>query len=253
MTQDDRLSQIETLWSMVYRAHHETDTADSKLRLDAQHRLLARYGTAIQRYLAGALRDPNAAEDVYQEFAVRFLRGDYRKVSAERGRFRSFLKVVLARLVADHYRYRIRRPAVSLDINVIASQSDEQRFEQNFQTIWRDQLLTQAWELLKDDQDRSGQPWMTVLRLRVENPQWRSHQLAEQLSKLTGSEYNAERLRVVLHRSREKFADHLIQAIAQSLEIDTLEAIEAELAELELLPYCQSVLQRRKSQTPPKD
>lgn len=253
MSQDDRLSQIETLWSMVYRAHHEADTSDSNHRLDAQHQLLARYGNAIQRYLAGALRDPHAAEDVYQEFAVRFLRGDYRKVSAEKGRFRNFLKVVLARLVADHHRYRLRRPTVSLDVDVIASQANEQRLEQDFHTIWRDQLLAQAWERLKDDQERSGQPWMTVLRLRVENPQWRSQQLADQLSELTGSDFTAERLRVVLHRSREKFADHLIQVIAQSLEADTLEAIEAELAELELLPYCQSVLQRRQRQTPPKD
>src|SRR6516225_4718871 len=96
---DRHLSRISTLWSLVSAAQHEPGDESRA----AQKKLLERYGTAIRRYLLGAVRDANAAEDLWQEFAYRFLHGDLHGVDPQRGRFRDFVKGVLFHLVADYH------------------------------------------------------------------------------------------------------------------------------------------------------
>ena len=91
---EEHLSQITTLWTMLLRAHTPADDAAA-----ARHALLERYGGAVGRYLLGAVHDPDAAAELTQEFAVRFLRGDFRRAEAARGRFRDYLKTALIHLV----------------------------------------------------------------------------------------------------------------------------------------------------------
>src|SRR5262245_53157966 len=108
-----RLSEISTCWAAVCQAH-----ADAGVNTEAARReLLDRYGGAVSRYLRGALRDAAAAEDLYQEFALRFLRGDFRRADPKCGRFRDFVKTALARLVSRHDSRRRAGP-LSLDIDV---------------------------------------------------------------------------------------------------------------------------------------
>lgn len=241
MNDPDRLSQIETLWSMVYTANQEGD--DQSV---AQRELLARYGTAIQSYLRGALRDPVAAEDAYQEFAVKFLNGSFKNANHEKGRFRSFLKVVLSRLVADHFRSLKRKPTVQMDSQVVVPEKSDDvgEKEREFLNFWRDQMLTLAWQQLAEEERDSSMPWMTVLRLRVEKPDLRSADLALELSEKLKEEVTPTRLRVLLHRAREKFSKHLIAAVGQTIQEDTLDSVEQELAELELLKYCQRTIEQ---------
>ena len=74
---DERLSRIETQWTAVLRAHGPaTDSAR-----DVRDRLMLHYSGAAYRYLLGAVRDPDTAADLCQEFAVRFLRGDFRRAA----------------------------------------------------------------------------------------------------------------------------------------------------------------------------
>lgn len=244
MTDPNRLSQIETLWSMVYTAHGEGEVN----RSDAQHQLLARYGGAIQRYLVGALRDANAAEDIYQEFAVKFLRGDFRSANEAKGRFRSFLKVVLGRMVADYYRRHARRPTHQLDSSVqVTDESEAEQREREFLNVWRDEMLTSAWNELAQEEARTGKPWMRVLKLRVENPDLRSAGLAEALAKEIDQPVTATRVRVLLHRARERFSNFLINAVSETLSTANIESVEQELAELQLLQYCQAIVEQRKN------
>src|SRR3712207_7176976 len=49
-------------------------------------------------------RSEAAAEELLQEFAVRFLRGDFRRADPQRGRFRDYVKTALIHLVIDHQR-----------------------------------------------------------------------------------------------------------------------------------------------------
>src|SRR5437868_15369064 len=101
-----RLSRIDTLWTMLLRAHGGEPGAVQ----DAQCKLLERYRGAVYRYLLGAVRDADAAEELAQEFALRFVRGDFRRASPDRGRFRSYLKTALIHLVTDYHRARQRAP-----------------------------------------------------------------------------------------------------------------------------------------------
>lgn len=245
----DRLSQIDTLWSVVRRAHDGTATGAQ----DAQRQLLFQYGHAIQRYLRTKLRDPSAADDVYQDFAVKFVRGDFHKATPEKGRFRTFIRTVLYRQVADFYRERKRKGDVQLNqelIDPVAPSDDDARNDQ-FAEVWRDEMLKKAWDGLYKLQKTSDKHWYTVLQLRVNNPEMRSAQLASALSDEIGKPISSANVRVLLHRSREKFSGLLIETIADSLDSTCYEEIEAELADLQLLDYCHAALEvlKQKAQT----
>src|SRR6516165_12315319 len=100
------LSGISTPWVLLRQAHagSEPDAAT------AQRLLLHRYSGAAYRYLRGALHDEEAALDLFQEFVLRFLRGDFRRADPAAGRFRDYLRTALIHLVTDHHRDRQARP-----------------------------------------------------------------------------------------------------------------------------------------------
>ena len=236
----ERLSQIDTLWSMVRQAHQ----SDAEVARNAQRQLLQQYGNAIQRYLNTKLRDPGAADDVYQDFAIKFVRGDFQKASPEMGRFRTFLRTVLFRQIADYYRTKKRRGDVQLDVNLVepsADVADETRDGQ-FAEVWRDEMLKKAWDALYDLAEASGKPWYTVLQLRVHNPQMRSAELARAMGQQLDRPMSSANVRVLLHRAREKFSVLLIETISNSLNSNSADDIEEELGDLQLLEYCQAAL-----------
>src|SRR5262249_34829660 len=103
---ENRLSQIATRWSVLLQAHQETDAAAA-----ARQQLLERYCGAVYRYLLAAVRDHHAAEDLTQEFALRFVRGQFRLADPERGRFRDYVKTALFHLVDDYRRRQGRAPS----------------------------------------------------------------------------------------------------------------------------------------------
>ena len=95
MDDDDlHISRIQTAWTMVRDAHRDHTAVQV-----AQQHLLDRYGGAIRRYALSALRSEDAADDVLQEFSLKFLRGDFAAASPERGRFRAFVKTIVYRLI----------------------------------------------------------------------------------------------------------------------------------------------------------
>lgn len=242
----DDLSQIDTLWSVVRRAHDGTATGAQ----DAQRQLLFQYGNAIQRYLRTKLRDPSAADDVYQDFAVKFVRGDFHKATPEKGRFRTFIRTVLYRQVADFYRDRKRKGDIQLDEQLLdpVAPSDADSRDEQFAEVWRDEMLKKAWDGLYALQQKSDKYWYTVLQLRVHNPEMRSAELADALSADVGKPISSANVRVLLHRSREKFSGLLIETISDSLDSNSYDDIEAELADLQLLDYCHAALETLKQQ-----
>src|SRR5262249_51717765 len=94
------ISQIETLWPMLRQAH-----GGSPAQINAaQEVILKRYRPAVYRYLLACVGDADAADELAQEFALRFVRGDFRNANPERGRFRDLLKSALYHLVIDHHK-----------------------------------------------------------------------------------------------------------------------------------------------------
>src|SRR5438105_1539446 len=157
---DDELhiSRIPTAWSMVRRAHGDHTAVQS-----AQQRLLDRYGGAIKRYALSALRDEDAADEVYQEFALKFIRGDFGNADPERGRFRAFVKTVVYRLIVDYQRRskkRLRESPMHSNVAEPAAEAPEANNDDAmFRTSWRDELLARCWQRLADDEKETGKPY----------------------------------------------------------------------------------------------
>lgn len=240
---DDRLSRIETMWSLVNRAHGPT----AHVPAEAQQALLDRYGGAVHRYALAALRSEEAADEVFQEFALRFIRGDFRRADPEKGRFRSFLKTVVYHLIVDHQRKQkrgAREAQLGADSPEPAAKTEEALAEL-FNQSWRDELLARTWQAMEAEQQSSGKPYYTALRCRVENPDARSPELADLLSEKLGKPVKAGAARVMLHRAREAFGEHLITEVVHSLPECNRERLEEELVDLNLLEYCRPALERK--------
>lgn len=242
---DQRLSQVQTLWTVVCRAHGD-GTVNSVQK--AQEQLLTRYCTVVRRYLLGALRDADAADELTQEFALRFVRGDLKGADRQRGRFRDYLKGTLFHLIGDFYRRKKKAPAPLADEQVPSTAPDEVAGDdQEFLRSWRSELLQRAWQLLAQLQETTGQPFFRVLQLRASQPELRSGDMAAQLSADSGQTVTAAWVRQNLHRAREKFADYLLDEVRQTLDQPTLEHLEDELILLDLHGYCQPALEALRS------
>ncbi|MGE0759800.1 MAG: RNA polymerase sigma factor [Pirellulaceae bacterium] len=243
MLDDNHLSQIDTLWSIVRRAH----ASDLALAAPAQQQLLERYGGAARRYLRAVVKDQETADDLYQQFAVKFLSGDLARATPARGRFRDLLKTTLFRMGMDHFRNRKRRPPPApLDTAVVPAAMDgEQQADEQFMVSWREELLACAWQAMENEERTSGKPMYSALRLRVDQPSLRSPELAQRMSVELGREISSANVRVILHRARERFAALLLDAVVQSLDQPTSAEVEEELCELRLLEYCRPALTAR--------
>ncbi len=240
---NQRLSRITTQWTLIYQAHQsQVETVSA-----AQRALLKRYCGAVYRYLLGALRNADAAEELSQEFALRFVRGDFKRADPERGRFRDFVKTALYHLIVDYHRREKKRPQpLPADSGQLPNAEPEPvQSDQEFLARWREELLDRTWEALAELQAQTGQLYHTVLRWRAEHPKAPAAQLAEQLSVESGKPFTDVGIRQTLHRARTKFAELLLQEVARSLESSEPERLEQELIDLGLLVYCRPALDRR--------
>jgi RNA polymerase sigma-70 factor (ECF subfamily) len=127
-----------------------------------------------------------------------------------------------------------------------AASADTADDDEVFRASWREELLARCWQRLDEEEKRSGKPYHTVLKYRIDHPEARSPELAAGLSEILGKPINAGAVRVQLHRTRDAFADLLLEEVRQSLESDALDEAEEELIELNLLEYCRPALERRR-------
>jgi RNA polymerase sigma-70 factor (ECF subfamily) len=247
---EQHLSQITTAWTMFGAAHGLTPG-----RADAQAQLLQRYGAPVYRYLLAALRDRDAADELFQEFALRFLRGDFRRAEAAKGRFRDYLKSSLFRLIVDARRRQKRasdvRPLPRDPADLAPLQADEDagalgaEADRQFLDVWRAELIAAAWDALRASEAATGQPVHAVLKLRGDEPSLKSAEMAERLGAQLGKAVSAGWVRKKLLLAREVFTDALLDAVAQSIPDPTPARIEEELIELGLVDRCRDALARR--------
>jgi RNA polymerase sigma-70 factor (ECF subfamily) len=239
---DPRLSRLSTEWNLIFQA--QTGTPEEATRAAAQ--LISRYAGAVHRYFLKALGDPDAASELDQEFAIRFLRGDFRHADPIRGRFRDYVKRAVQNLMKDYYRRK--RPVRSLDSSVAEPAVTDEglaQFDRQFLVSWRSDLLDRAWVSLRQREATTGQPYHTILRLRVDHPELTSEDYSQRLSATLGRPVSPGAFRQALQRARRVYAHHLIEEVGASLDDPTLQAIEEELAELQLLEHCRPYLKLR--------
>lgn len=234
-----RLGDVSTLWTVVLRA------GGDEAATTARHVLCHRYHGPAEKFLRAALGDDQAAAELAQEFAVRVLRGDLGGAHPDRGRFRDFVKGVLRHQIADHYR-RLGRareaPAGSRLPDPSAPAADPAALDREWVSAWRQALLDRAWAALAEHQARTGQPAFEVLRFRADHPDLRSHEMAGPLGARLGRPVTADWVRQAIHRARERFGELLLGEVADTLSDPDADALADELADLELLQYCQAAL-----------
>ncbi len=177
--QDQRLSRIETLWTQMFRASKPDEKPDEMAR-----DLVLRYYGAVYRYILGIVRNEDMAMDLTQEFATRFLRGDFKKANPERGRFRDFLKVSLRNLVMDFYRkqkvQREKGPRPLPDESSIpGSPADQSASDEAFVSSFREEVLARTWEALAEAERASGKSYHSVLRFQIQHPEMAGAEMAE--------------------------------------------------------------------------
>jgi RNA polymerase sigma-70 factor (ECF subfamily) len=232
------LNGISTPWTLVRQAHAGAEPAAAA----AQRLLLQRYCGAAYRYLRGALRDEEAALELFQEFVLRFLRGDFRRADSAAGRFRDYLRVALSHLVTDYHRERQARPQpLPADLAQREPADEAAGRDAAFLRSWREELVNRTWEALA----QAKPAYHAVLAFHVENPEVPSPQMAERLSARLGRPFTAAHVRVTLQRAREKFAGLLLDEVAHSLGPCTEEELVQELRALQLLKLCATALERR--------
>ncbi len=207
--------------------------------------MLLRYCGAIYRYLVRVVKDANVADELAQEFALRFVQGKFQNVDPSRGRFRDYIKTCLFNLIREHFRKAARNPQELLQ-DASAGPEVIELEEADFVEGWRDETLTKTWDALAKHEKESGQVYHTVLDYRTQHPDLTSAQLAEALTKQLGRPLTPSGVRQLVHRARERFANLLIDEVASSVQSQNIDDVADELGELGLLPYCKDVLEQRR-------
>jgi RNA polymerase sigma-70 factor (ECF subfamily) len=226
-----QLKEMETCWTVVMQAHAGGDDTVTSARRD----LLERYSGAIYRYLVGAVRDPDVAADLSQEFALRLLRGEFHRVHPERGRFRDYIRSVLINMVRKYYREQQRRPqALAEESWAVAPDAEFPSLEE----CLRVEVLARTWKALKQAHPR----YYTVLKLRAHNPGLSSSAIAEQLTAVSGCCWKSAQVRKTIERARALFVELLFAEVSSSFQCTDQEDLWEALEGLDLLKYCRHSL-----------
>jgi RNA polymerase sigma-70 factor (ECF subfamily) len=242
---DRRLGEIETAWTMLHKAHQEGGAAGP-----ARNALLLRYYGAVYHYLLGMVHDTAEAEELAQEFAVRFLRGDFGWADPQRGRFRDFLKTAVRHLAIDQWRRQKKEKEKgprTLEESTAATEqaaTEPTDTDSAFLHAWREELLAKTWKALAQFEEETGKPYHTLLRVKIDQPQLHSAQLAQHLGARLGKTFTELGVRQTLHRARQRFAGLLVEEVKASLASTDPSLLEQELIELGLLDYCRLALPR---------
>jgi RNA polymerase sigma-70 factor (ECF subfamily) len=239
---EEHLSQISTHWSLVFRAHHEDETA----RKEAQELLLERYLRPTYFYILSAVRDEHAASDLCQQFALRFVRGDFHQANPERGRFRHFVKAALRNLIIDHQRQRTRQPAPLPDVLLEELASREPEPAQAFDEACRADLIDRAWKRLAEfESQQKGSHLYTVFRYGAEHRDQSANEIAAALERQLQSPFTAENVWQTQRRAKKKFAAFLVEEVAGLLRNPSTDELREELTELGLIAFCKPALAQR--------
>lgn len=245
MTPDtpSRLSEIETAWDLLEEAQAVSPDDARK----ARDRLHVRYHKAVFSYLCGCLRDPDAAQDLAQDFWVKFLEGAFKHAAPQNGSFRQYVKAALSHM-ATRYATRIRRGAGELLTDPPDQTPSFAEDDEAFSEKWRRAVLNEAWERLARD-GAASPAQHAALKLKAEFPKETDQILAQLLSERTGQALSHDAFRKLLQRARERFAELVYQIVAESLRAPSPDRIAEELGDLGLLRYCRSVVAERSGST----
>lgn len=234
-----RLDEIPTQWTLLHMAHRDSIATSAQ----ARNALVLRYARAIRNYVGALIQNDQDADEVAQEVVLRLLRGQFANATPERGSFRRLLMVATHNLVRNYWSRQQRQPEQDVDLGTVADDAATSALEADALAQWKQSLLDLAWQALAEyERTHQGSVTYTLLRLRAENPDDDSEQLARRLSEKIGKPFRADAARQQLRRARLRFAQALLEEVARGLDEPTPANVEEELAETGLLPFVQDLL-----------
>jgi len=230
-------SFADTNWWVVHRAAHpEEPQADA-----ARANLYRTYWRPIYDYVRRSGYGHEDAQDLAQEFFARLLEKNYLQAAApEKGRFRSYLLLLLKRFLADQWdrAHRQKRgggqPAVSLDAADTrffprVEPADDFTPDKLFDRAWAASLLANALQALREECRAAGKGELfDALRpfLAGEKPA----RYAEVSTRLGLRESYAK---VLVHRLRRRLRALVRAEIARTAR--SREEVETELRDLQAI------------------
>jgi RNA polymerase sigma factor (sigma-70 family) len=222
---------------------NEIETHLSKLFGGGQpgHEEFLRYYGAAYRYFRRLVGDGESAKDLTNQFAQRFFNGDFDRFDTAKGRFRDFIKTAIRNMAIDHQRLRPRAEPIG-DREPVAPSSN---IDEAFDSAWQEEILHQAWLALEQQARKDGQPYYAVLKLKTDQPQTRSAELATTLSQSLDRPVSPATARQWLHRARDLFQDLLVEEVARSIGSTDRTRLAEELESLRLTAICADAFQRR--------
>jgi RNA polymerase sigma factor (sigma-70 family) len=239
-----RLGQLETQWSLVRRAYAETPSVAQ----EALSVLVMRYSPAIRAYVKLLTRNDADADELAQDVVVRLLKGDFANADPHRGRFRDLLMVSVRNMVKNHWQRANRRPKTGIDSPETAGLFDDigeysKAADESWIANWRTMLIEIAMTRLERHQSENPESVIySAVRLRSSFPDLDSTGLAQKLSEMAGREINAAAYRQNLKRGRVRFAQYVVEEIAQGLELADTDRLQEELISVGLYEYVKDVL-----------
>jgi RNA polymerase sigma-70 factor (ECF subfamily) len=236
-TPPERLSQISTMWTALLQR-------ESGTRRDAATAFMERYYPAVYGYLLLCLKDADRAAELFQEFALRYLRGDFHRADPERGRFRDYLRTTLINLVRASHRGTVPL-ALPHDLSIDDEQPDDTN-DLSFLNQWRETILNLVWASLLADEKAGGPPYHTILRARSEQPGETSADLAATLTRELKPEepFTDANIRKLMQRGREVFSDRVVAEVARSIPSTDPDRVVQELIDLGFYSFCKKAVER---------
>jgi RNA polymerase sigma-70 factor (ECF subfamily) len=228
-----RIDAIQTRWSLVTSAHATTEQRSAE---DARRLLVMRYIPAIRRYVGAILNDPEQADDLTQDFAMRMMKGDFAGANPHRGRFRDLLKTAVRNMVKNHWEKSNRRRPVDHDLERLHDDQDQQQDAQ-WTAAWRKSVIDQTWARMLADEEGKPSPGYQMLKLRTQFPDDSSEALAHKLSEMLKTPIKPDTGRQMLRRARQRFVAHLLDEIRAGIADESDDRVQEELADLGLLEW----------------
>lgn len=230
-----KLEEIETQWSLVRQAHHASDTDST----NAKKRLVMRYSASIRRFVRFLTRDEVDADDIAQEAILRLMRGDFEGADPDQGRFRDFLRTALRNMVRNHWAKQARTSKLEQKLmdESVGCSLEESELDDDWIACWRTNILDNAWEQLRafESENENSRPH-TLLRVRVDHPDWSYEQVSEYLATI-GIEMSQPAIRQQIHRARSRFAKNVIDEVVYGLDVISVETVQNELIALGIFEH----------------
>jgi RNA polymerase sigma factor (sigma-70 family) len=223
-SQGAHLTELPTSWTTIRKAHTPGPEGQA-----AMGELIGRYHNAVLRYLRLKLRDPNLADEVFQEFWTKLLTHKLAGADCNKGRFRDYLRTVLHRLIIDHFRGRKLQALPPGDL------LDPSEPDADYDRVWREAILHRAMTRLETyELNTPKNRYATVLALRRDNQGKSIEEIAAILAERTVTKITPESFRKTLQRARAKYFDLLVQELRDTIHPATDDDIEDEIQALGL-------------------